>query len=65
MDREDLARLKKQNYTLRLEYRVGITPASGHNFEATLNIINSWDSESFDLLLIERDVQNASIQRTS
>ena len=56
MDSGDLARLKSENYTQRLEFKVTDSQGNWHDFEATGNIIESADGQGFNILLIERDV---------
>jgi PAS domain S-box-containing protein len=56
MEDDDLARLRKQNYNQRLEYR--IKDQSGHwrDFEVTGTIVEALDGIGYNLLFISRDI---------
>jgi PAS domain S-box-containing protein len=56
MDNSDLARLKKDNASQRLEYRVKDKTGNWHSFDTTGNIVEAQDGRGYLLLFISRDV---------
>ncbi|HSW58213.1 MAG TPA: PAS domain S-box protein [Dehalococcoidales bacterium] len=56
MDASDLMRVKKENPSQRLEYRIKDKSGNWRNFDTTSNIIESHDGRSYLLLFISRDV---------
>ncbi|MBN1190508.1 MAG: PAS domain S-box protein [Dehalococcoidales bacterium] len=58
MDHDDIARLKKINYSQRLEYRLVDKWGKWHNILSTINIIESLDGKDFNILIISHDVSD-------
>ena len=56
MDSSDLSRLKKDNASQKLEYRVKDKSGNWHNLDSSGNVIETHDGRGFLLLLISRDV---------
>jgi PAS domain S-box-containing protein len=56
MDKTDLARIKKGNFSHHLEYRVKDKQGKWHDFESSGNIVESYNDDGYNLLLTARDV---------
>jgi len=56
MDSSDLARLKQNNYSQRLEYKIKDKWGNWHDFLGTGNVIESLDGQGCNFLVISRDV---------
>jgi PAS domain S-box-containing protein len=64
MDQGDIARLKRINYSQRLEYRLKDKEGKWHDILATGNIIESLDGKGFNLLIIGHDISDLKLAET-